>query len=105
QRIDRYYHFVFRFERLARPSVSGQEARRRALQVPDSCVSFFSLNLQKNVRMWAGELELLHQSFELDRFFLVKHRERMLRYYGTDGGGEGRCTQGSQLACEGVCAF
>jgi len=29
--------------------------------------------------MWTGELELLHHAFELDRIFLVEHRERMMR--------------------------
>jgi hypothetical protein len=34
---------------------------------------------QDDERVRAGELELLHDAFELDRIFLIEHRERVMR--------------------------
>src|SRR5262249_19894642 len=52
-----------------------------------------------------GELELLHDAFELDRILLVEHRERVMRQNGTACGDEGKAHHCSQLPSHGVPLF
>ena len=56
---------------------SSAATRRQALR---SCSTTRRWQVwQDDERVRAGELELLHDAFELDRIFLIEHRERVMR--------------------------
>lgn len=59
-------------------------------------------DLQDDEGVRAGELELLHHSFELNRIFLIEHCKRVVRRNGATRGDEGTARQYNQLPSHGV---
>jgi len=79
---------------------SSAATRRQALR---SCSTTRRWQVwQDDERVRAGELELLHDAFELDRIFLIEHRERVMRQGGAARGDEGTAHQYSHLPSRGV---
>src|SRR5262245_3074115 len=74
ERIDLHRQLVARLDGLAGPAITHQRARARPLKIPHRVLAVL-VNLQQNERVRAGELELLHRAGELNRVFLIEHRE------------------------------
>src|SRR2546422_1034373 len=79
QWLDRHLELVAGLQRLARPAVAHQCARRPAFEAPGLGRAVLLLDHQDDERVRAGELELLYAALELDRIFLIEHRKRMMR--------------------------
>src|SRR5712675_761503 len=78
QRLDRHLELVAGLQGLARPSVPHQRARRPAFEAPGLGAAVLLLDDEDDERVRAGELELLHAAFELERIFLIAHCKRMV---------------------------
>src|SRR5262249_31667473 len=101
QRFYRQLELVTGFQSVARPAVPGQCARRGALQGPHLRRAVFLLDREEDGGMRAGELELLHQAFELDRILLIEHGERVMRQDGAARRDERAACQHNQLLSHG----
>src|SRR4030088_1552355 len=93
QRLDRELQPVPCLQGLARPSVAHQRAWGAAFETPKLGTAILLLGLYDDESMRAGELELLHHPLELDRIFLIEHRERVMRQGRAAGGDEGATRQ------------
>src|SRR5499426_787834 len=82
-----------RLDRLARPAVPHQRARRPALEAPGLGAAVLLLDDQDDEGVRTGEFEFLHDALELDRIFLVEHRKRMVRQDSAAGRNEGAAQQ------------
>src|SRR5215469_12059217 len=95
QRVDSHLELGAGGQRLGRPAVARQAARRPAFEVPHRRL-IAGLDLQQDEGVRARELELLHGADELDRVLLVEHGERVVgknRSREPDQGSS--CQQGS----------
>src|SRR5712671_3648466 len=73
---NRHFEFVTSFEALAGPSLARQGAWRHAFEIPDSDAAILRLDLQKDKRVGARVLELLHDAFEFDLIRRATHRDQ-----------------------------
>src|SRR5216684_3194638 len=83
QRLDRHLELVAGLERLARPPIPDQRARRPAFEAPGLGGTVLLLGDEDDERVRAGELELLHDAIELDWIVVIEHRKRMVRQGGS----------------------
>src|SRR5262249_24570126 len=75
QRLDLHYELVAGLERLARPAVTDESARRSAFEAPGLAAAVLLLDDEDDERVRAGELEFLHRALEFERVLLIEHRK------------------------------
>src|SRR6478752_7103388 len=78
QRVDGYNDLVARLKRSTRPAVPGHQARCPAFKIPDRRAAVWPFDLQQEIRVRIGVLELLHGADQFDRMVLIEHGKRVV---------------------------
>jgi hypothetical protein len=103
QRFDRQLKFVSGLERFAGPAVPSQAVRAVAFETPYHRTRVRAYDLQYDESVRARELVIPHDADQLDRMFLIEHRNGVMPVRrATRRDNPDACNEGYEIGSHGI---